>query len=85
MPWRGALAVGKLISGTGVTPEPGSGALGTGNGGTGTYNVHINQQTVSSATAMTARAYPAAGIRRIGQHQRHHDAPGLSAVGVTAS
>lgn len=53
----GALAVGQLISGTGVTPGTYITALGTGLGGTGTYTIGISQ-TVGSPTAMTAPGKP---------------------------
>ena len=44
----GTLAVGQIITGTGVTPGTYITALGTGTGNTGTYNHHHQQQTVSS-------------------------------------
>lgn len=46
---NGTLAVGQLISGTGVTAKTYITALGTGTGGTGTYVVGISQ-TVASTT-----------------------------------
>lgn len=55
----GQLAVGQLISGTGVEGGTYILSLGTGTGNTGTYNLStINQQTVSSR-AMTAPNVPA--------------------------
>ncbi|OWK36910.1 structural cement protein Gp24 [Fimbriiglobus ruber] len=54
----GQLAVGQLISGTGVTPGTRITALGTGTGYTGTYTISVSQ-TVGSATAMTAANQPA--------------------------
>ncbi|OWK42455.1 structural cement protein Gp24 [Fimbriiglobus ruber] len=54
----GQLAVGQLISGTGVTPGTRITALGTGTGYTGTYTISVSQ-TVSSATTMTATNQPA--------------------------
>lgn len=48
----GALSVGQLISGAGITPGTYITALGTGKGYTGTYTIN-NSQTVSSE-AMTA-------------------------------
>lgn len=54
----GQLAVGQIITGTGVEPATII-SLGTGTGDTGTYNLStINQQTVSGR-AMTARNVPA--------------------------
>ena len=46
---NGTLAVGQLITGTGVTSGTYITALGTGSGGTGTYTVGISQ-TVASTT-----------------------------------
>lgn len=54
----GQLAVGKLITGTGVTPGTRITALGTGTGYTGTYTISVSQ-TVGSATAMTIDNSPA--------------------------
>lgn len=45
----GVLAVGQVISGPGVTPGTKIISLGTGTGGTGTYNVSVSQ-TVGSTT-----------------------------------
>lgn len=54
----GQLAVGQIISGTGVQPGTYIVSLGTGKGYTGTYNLStINLQTVSSE-AMTAPNVP---------------------------
>lgn len=53
----GALSVGQLITGAGVTPGTYITALGTGKGNTGTYTIN-NSQTVGSATAMTAPNAP---------------------------
>ena len=55
---KGKLAVGQVISGTGVTPGTRITALGTGTGNTGTYTISVSQ-TVGSATAMTAANQPA--------------------------
>lgn len=56
---QGELAVGQLITGTGVEGGTYILSLGTGKGGTGTYNLStINQQTVSS-TAIGAPSVPA--------------------------
>jgi hypothetical protein len=54
----GQLAVGQIISGTGVTPGTRITALGTGTGYTGTYTISVSQ-TVGSATAMTTDNKPA--------------------------
>lgn len=51
----GALAVGDLISGSGVTSGTYITGLGTGTGGTGTYNVSPSQ-TASSTTITVAAA-----------------------------
>jgi len=53
----GILAVGQIISGTGVTPGTRITALGTGTGNTGTYTISVSQ-TVGSATAMTTSNQP---------------------------
>ena len=45
----GTLAVGQLLSGTGITSGTVITALGTGTGGTGTYTVNLSQ-TVASTT-----------------------------------
>lgn len=49
----GTLAVGDVISGTGVTAGTEITALGTGTGGTGTYTVSVSQ-TVTSGSLTTA-------------------------------
>jgi len=49
----GTVAVGQLITGTGIAPGTYITALGTGTGGTGTYSVSP-QQTVSSTTITAA-------------------------------
>lgn len=49
----GTLAVGQVISGTGVTEGTYIASLGTGTGGTGTYNVSVTQ-TVGSTTIAAA-------------------------------
>lgn len=55
---KGRLAVGQLITGTGVLPGTRIGSLGSGTGYTGTYNLTtINLQTVSSEV-MTAPNVP---------------------------
>lgn len=55
----GTLGVGSLINAAGVLPGTYIASLGTGKGGTGTYNLtSINLQTVSSE-AMTANNVPA--------------------------
>jgi len=51
-PTAGTIAVGQLISGTGVTAGTTIAALGTGTGGTGTYTVSASQ-TVSSTAIST--------------------------------
>lgn len=48
----GTLKVGDVIAGSGVTAGTVITALGTGNGGTGTYTVSVSQ--TASSTAMTA-------------------------------
>lgn len=45
----GALAVGQFVHGTGVTADTYIVSLGTGTGGTGTYNVSISQTVASEA------------------------------------
>lgn len=45
----GTLAVGQMITGTGVAPDTYITALGTGTGGAGTYTIN-NSQTVASET-----------------------------------
>jgi len=45
----GALSIGQIVTGTGVTPSTKIMALGTGTGGTGTYTVS-ESQTVASTT-----------------------------------
>ena len=69
----GSLAVGQLISGSGVTVGTTITAFGTGTGGTGTYSVSISQtassQTISSgkdAVAVAAMPNPAAGNVYVG-------------------
>lgn len=54
----GAISVGQLITGTGVTPGTYITALGTGKGGTGTYTISISQ-TIGASTALTAANTPA--------------------------
>lgn len=49
----GALAVGQVLSGTGVTAGTYITALGTGAGGTGTYTVSASQTTASTTIAST--------------------------------
>lgn len=56
---RGNIAVGQLITGTGITPGTRITDLGTGTGGTGTYTVSISQE-VASAT-ITVPTQPASG------------------------
>ena len=51
----GALAAGHTISGSGVTAGTTITTLGTGTGGTGTYNISVSQ-TVSGATTVTGTA-----------------------------
>lgn len=50
----GTLAVGHILSGTGVTAGTYITALGTGTGGTGTYTVSVSQTT--SSTTVTGNA-----------------------------
>ena len=54
---KGALAIGQLVTGTGVTPGTYITALGTGLGNTGTYTVNISQ-TVSSTNTLRAANNP---------------------------
>lgn len=49
----GTLAIGQVLTGTGVTAGTGITALGTGTGGTGTYTVSTSQ-TVASTTITAA-------------------------------
>jgi hypothetical protein len=49
----GTLAIGQVLTGTGVAPGTGITALGTGTGGTGTYTVS-SSQTVTSTTITAA-------------------------------
>ena len=51
----GALSVGQVVSGTGVTAGTTITALGTGTGGTGTYTVSPSQ--TASSTTVTAHLY----------------------------
>jgi hypothetical protein len=51
----GALYVGAVLSGTGVTSGTTIASLGTGTGGTGTYNVSISQ-TAASTTITTPQS-----------------------------
>jgi hypothetical protein len=44
---KGAISVGQLISGTGITQGTYISALGTGTGGTGTYTVSVSQEVAS--------------------------------------
>lgn len=53
----GALAVGDVITGTGVTAGTTIVSFGTGTGGTGTYNVSVSQ-TVATAETITATSSP---------------------------
>lgn len=46
----GALTVGTIISGTGITAATKITALGSGSGGTGTYTVSVSQTAASTAT-----------------------------------
>jgi hypothetical protein len=55
---QGALAVGQLITGTGVAPGTYITALGTGKGLTGTYTISVSQ-TIGASTAMRAASVPA--------------------------
>jgi hypothetical protein len=50
----GALAVGQLITGTGVAPATFITALGSGTGGTGTYTLGTSQTVASEAMATVA-------------------------------
>lgn len=52
----GTLAIGQVISGTGVTPGTYITALGTGTGGTGTYTVSVSQTVTSTATILAVSA-----------------------------
>lgn len=64
---RGNLAVGQLITGTGVAGGTFIVSLGTGKGGTGTYNLSsINQQTVSSTTITATPNSPPAAFTGLG-------------------
>lgn len=62
---NGALAVGQVISGSGVTAGTTITALGTGTGGAGTYTINVSQ-TVGSPTAMTAASPGVAAYLRGG-------------------
>lgn len=55
---QGALAVGQLITGTGVAPGTYITAFGTGLGLTGTYTISVSQ-TIGASTAMRASSVPA--------------------------
>lgn len=46
----GTLSVGSVITGTGVIPNTTITSLGTGTGGTGTYNISYDNGTISSET-----------------------------------
>ena len=54
---QGTIAVGQIISGTGITSGTRITALGTGTGGTGTYTVSISQE-VASGTITTPNVAP---------------------------
>ena len=53
----GALAVGDVISGTGVTVGTSISSLGTGTGGIGTYNLSASQTVVSEAITSTHQLF----------------------------
>ncbi len=53
----GVLAVGQAISGTGVPANTYISSLGTGTGGTGTYNLSTSPGTVASAAGIVASDY----------------------------
>lgn len=55
---QGQLAVGSVISGTGVPPLTVIESLGTGKGGSGTYNTNITPAGAIASTAMTAPNVP---------------------------
>ena len=69
---NGSLAVGQVLSGTGVSTGTTITALGTGTGGTGTYTVSPSQTvastTINSSPAPTAVAFnvPASNLFRYG-------------------
>jgi hypothetical protein len=53
----GSLTVGSIITGTGVTVGTSISSLGTGTGGTGTYNLSASM-TVASTTITASNGYP---------------------------
>lgn len=68
---NGALKVGDTISGTGVTAGTTIASLGTGTGGTGTYNVSVTQTvgstTITGASNILVVSAVASGTIAIGQ------------------
>lgn len=54
----GVLAVGQVISGTGITAGTEITALGTGTGGTGTYTVSVSQTATSTTVTAKGKAAP---------------------------
>lgn len=80
----GQLAVGQLLSGTGIAPGTYIISLGTGKGYTGTYNLSsINSQTVSSEAMSAVNPPPAAFsvTGHIDPHSGQTDDLTVSAVG----
>jgi len=86
----GTLAVGQLVSGTGVTPGTMITALGTGTGGAGTYTVSLSQ-TVGAGTALSAFTWVCwevklkncvLGYGQYGLYLDFSTASGLSGAGI---
>lgn len=62
----GILAVGQIITGTGVSAGTIITALGTGTGGAGTYTVSISQTVASTSITATGAGAPINGIVSVG-------------------
>jgi len=69
----GTLAVGQVLTGTGVAVGTGITALGTGTGGTGTYTVS-SSQTVSSTTITAAEIVSVAPLANAATMSDGYDA-----------
>lgn len=54
----GTLAVGQTLTGSGVTTDTTIISLGTGTGGTGTYNVSVSQTVASGTISAATRSNP---------------------------
>lgn len=74
----GIVAIGQLITGSGVTPGTYITALGTGKGGAGTYTISISQ-TIGASTTLTAVNPPPAAFSVTG-HIDPNGSPGLTDV-----